>query len=113
MESNAKIIESLYERAIEYIRTSYELIRLKTLDKTTEVASLFITHFVVFVLFASFLLFLNLGLALWIGALLDNIVYGFLIVAAFHGFLVMLLHLFMRKWFMKVIGNYIIKLLLK
>ena len=113
MEGNAKIIESLYDRVTEYLKTTVDLIKFKTLDKTTEVTSLFITHFVVFVLFASFLLFLNLGLALWLGNLLDNIVYGFLIVAGFHGFLVMLLHLFMRKWFMKVIGNYIIKLLLK
>ena len=72
MEDNAKLIESLLERAAEYGKTSFELVKLKALDKTSDVVSSFIPHSVVFVLIASFMLFLNLGLAFWLGEILGK-----------------------------------------
>ena len=38
MEDNAKLIESLLERAVEYGKTSLELVKLKALDKTSDVS---------------------------------------------------------------------------
>ncbi len=66
MEDNAKLIESLLEKATEYAKASYELVKLKALDKTSDIVSSFIPHSVVFALIVSFLLFLNLGLAFWV-----------------------------------------------
>jgi len=54
MENNAKLIESLLERDTEYGKTSYELIKLKALDKTSDVVSSFIPHSIVLVIIASF-----------------------------------------------------------
>ena len=48
MEDNAKLFESLLERATEYGKTSYELVKLKALDKTSDVVSSFIPHSIVF-----------------------------------------------------------------
>ena len=113
MEDNTKLIEPLLEKAAEYGKTSYELLKLKALDKTSEVVSSFIPHSVVFVLIVSFLLFFNLGLSFWLGEILGKIYYGFFVVAAFYGVIGIVLHFFMHKRINKIICNYIIKLALK
>jgi hypothetical protein len=113
MEDNTKSIESLFEKATEYGKVSYELVKLKTLDKTSDVASSLIPHSVVFVLIASFLLFLNLGLSYWLGEILGKIYFGFFVVAAFYGIIGIVLHFFMHKRLKRIVGNYIIKQALK
>jgi hypothetical protein len=113
MEDTAKVIESLYEKASEYGKAGYELGKLKVVDKTSDVVSSFIPHSVVFVLIASFLIFLNLGLAFWLGEILGKIFYGFFIIAGFYGITGIFVHFFMHKRLKKLIGNNIIKLLLK
>jgi fatty acid desaturase len=113
MEDNVKLIESLLEKAAEYGKASYELIKLKTLDKTSDAVSSFIPHSVVFVIIAVFMLFLNLGLAFWLGEILGKTFFGFFVVAAFYGIIAIVLHFFMHKWLKKVICNYIIKNVLK
>ena len=113
MNDNEKLIESLLERTIEYGKTSFELVKLKTLDKTSDVVSSFIPHSVVFFLIASLLFFLNLGLAFWLGDIMGNNSYGFFVVAAFYGVLGIVIHFFMHDWLKKKICNYIIKQVLK
>lgn len=113
MEENTTLIDPLLERAAEYSKTSFKLIKLKALDKTSDVVSSFIPHSIVFVIIASFMLFLSLGLAFWLGEILSNISYGFFVVAAFYGVTAMALHFFMHKWLKKIICNNIIKQVLK
>jgi hypothetical protein len=109
MEDNATLIESLLERAIEYGKTSFELAKLKTVDKTSDAVSTILPNVVVFVLIASFLLFVNIGLAFWLGEILGKTYYGFFVVAAFYGILVIVISIFMHKWLKKIIRNYFIK----
>ena len=113
MEENTRLLESLLERATEYGKTSFELVKLKTIDKTTDVVSSMVPHSVVFVLIASFLLFLNLGIALWLGELLGKIFYGFFVVAAFYILTGIVIHFFMHNWIKRLVGNYFIKRMLK
>jgi hypothetical protein len=113
MEDNPNLLETLLERASEYGKTSIELAKLKTLDKTTDIISSFIPLSVVIILFVSCLLFLNLGLALWLGELLGKTFYGFFMVPAFYGFLGIIIHFFMHKWIKKLVGNYFIIHVLK
>lgn len=112
-EDKAKLIESLLERAAEYGKTTLELVKLKTLDKTSDVVSSFIPHIVVFVLVALFLLFFNLGIAFWLGEILGKTCYGFIVVAGFYGVTGIVIHFFMHGWIKKLVRNYIVKLLLK
>ncbi len=109
MEDNAKIIESLLERAAEYGKTSFELIKLKALDKTSDIVSSLIPHSVVFALIAVFMLFLNLGLAFWLGEILGRTFFGFLVVAGFYGITGIIIHFFMHKWLKKKVSDFIIK----
>jgi hypothetical protein len=113
MEDNTRIFETLLERASEYGKTTIELAKLKALDKTTDVVSSFVPLSIFILLVASFLLFLNLGLALWLGEVLGRTYYGFFIIAAFYGFAGIIIHFFLNNWIKKIIGNYLIKRLLK
>jgi hypothetical protein len=113
MEEKGKLLESLFEKATDYGKTSFELVKLKTIDKTADVVSSMIPHSVVFILITSFSLFLNLGLALWIGEILGKAFYGFFAVAAFYVLIALLIHFFLHKRIKKLIGDYFIKQILK
>lgn len=113
MEEKVKLIEELYERATDYGKTSYELLKLKAVDKTSDIVSSFIPHSVFAIMVLTFLLFINLGAAFWLGEILGKVYFGFFVVAGFNGLLGLIMHLFMHKWLKRFFRNYIIKLLLK
>ena len=113
MDDNVKLIESLLEKASDYGKTSFELLKLKALDKTSDAVSSFIPHSIVFLVFIVFMFFLNLGLAFWLGEILGKTFFGFLVVAGFYGIIGILFHFFLHKWLKKVISNIIIRNMLK
>ncbi len=113
LEDNKKLLESLVDRATDYGKTSYELVKLQAVDKSSDVVSSVIPHAAVLVLISSFMLFFNLGLALLFGEILGKLFYGFFIVAAFYILVGLIVHLFMHKQLKEIIRNYVIKQLLK
>lgn len=113
MEDSAKLIEPLFEKAVDYGKTSYELIKLKTIDKTSEVVSAVIPLLFVIIFIALFLLFISLGLAFLLGDLLGKTWYGFFIVGAFYLFSALIIHFWLNNWLKKILTDYIIKLALK
>ena len=113
MEDNPKIIEELLGKVTEYGKTEIQLAKLKVLDKTSDAVSTAVPHLVVIVLALIFLLFVNLGIAFWLGGILGNIYYGFFAVSGFYGIAALILHFFMHKWLKKHVGNYIVRNVLK
>ena len=113
MEDNSNVLGSLLEKAEDYGRTSYELVKLKALDKAADTVSSFVPHSLVFVLVASFILFFNLGLALWLGDILGKLFYGFFLVAAFYVLSGITVHFLMHNWIKRVAGSFFIKHMLK
>ena len=113
MEDNAKMIETLFEKATDYGKTSFELVKLKAIDKTSDIVSSVIPHSAVIVLLTLFMLFLNLGIAFWLGEIIGQIFFGFFIVAGFYILAGLVLHLFMHDWLKNKIYNYFIKQALK
>jgi len=109
MENTSNSIESLLESAANYGVTSYELVKLKALDKTTDIASSFLSHTLAVTILSSIILFLNLGVALWLGEIIGKIYFGFLIVAAFYVIVALIAHLILQKWIKNKFYNYIIK----
>ncbi|MBA3704362.1 MAG: hypothetical protein H0W84_00235 [Bacteroidetes bacterium] len=85
MESKASILEPLIERAEEFGKTSLELLKLKSIDKTAAVASTIISRLYLAIIVSLFMLTLNIAIALWLGDLLGKLYYGFFVVAAFYG----------------------------
>jgi len=113
MEDDANLLESLLDKAAEYGKTSFELVKLQTLDKTTDIVSSIIPLSVVILLILTFLLFLNVGIALWLGELLGKVFYGFFAVSAFYLLIGIIIHFFLNKWIKRLIGDYFIKRMLK
>jgi hypothetical protein len=113
MEDIVNLIKSLLESATEYGKVNFELLKLKTIDKVTDIVSSVIPLSVVIVLIAAFLLFVNLGLALWLGEILGKIYYGFFVLAVFYFLLAVIIHFFLHKWIKRVVGDYFIKRVLK
>ena len=113
MESNVKLIEELAESAFDYGKSGYELVKLKSIDKTADVVSSIIPHSIVFVIIILFTLFFNLGLAYYLGEMFGNIFYGFFVVAAFYGIAAIFIHVFMHKRIKNKIYSYLVKQLLK
>ena len=113
MEDNENLIESLLKRVAEYGNSSLELAKLKALDKTSDIISSFVPGAVVVFFILSFLFFISVGLALWLGEILVNTYYGFLLVAALYGFTGIFIRLFMYKWLKNLVCNNLIKQMLK
>jgi len=113
MEDKTNLLGSLLDLAVDYGETSIELVKLKVLDKTTDIVSSLIPLSLVILFVLSSLLFLNLGIAFWLGEILGKTFYGFLIVAGFYLVAATFINLVLRKWIKRQVGDYLVKRLLK
>ncbi len=109
MNDLADSIEPLLESAADYGKTSYDLAKLKTIDKVSDVVSSLFPHAVVFLIFMSFMLFSNLGVAFYLGEIFGNVFYGFLVVAAFYLVVGLIVHFFIHDWIKKKVSDFIIQ----
>jgi hypothetical protein len=96
MENEKTFIEPLFERIEAYGKTSFELAKLKAVDKGIDIASTFISRGVMAPVFLMAAIFVNIGMALWLGDLLSKIYYGFFCVAGFY-FIIGFFLYFLRK----------------
>ena len=108
MEDQESLIESLIEKGEQYGKTTIELLKLKTLDKSADVFSTLISWAIVIVLSVLFFLILNIGLALWIGELLGKSYYGFFAIAGFYAFLALIFGVFREQFIKSPVNNSII-----
>ena len=69
MQEDPTSAEQLIDKAEAYGKTTLELIRLKSIDKTADVLSYLAGYFILFIFMAVFAMLLNIGIALWIGEL--------------------------------------------
>lgn len=113
MEDNVKLIEALVDSARDYATLSLRLTKLKALEKTSDVISTLIPHTLALTMVGLFLLFLNLGLSIWLGEILGKVFYGFLLVAGFYGIAGLFVHFILHKWLKRKISDGIVKQLLR
>jgi hypothetical protein len=113
MGGSIGMIESLFEKTVDYGKTSFLLVKLRTLNKTSDIVSSLLANTVVLIFVLSFILFLSLGIAIWVGQILGNTFYGFFMVAAFYGVTGVLIHLFLHKWIKKLVSDRFIEKVLK
>jgi hypothetical protein len=108
MQSSADIIETLFEKAETYSKTTFELGKLKSVETTATVVTFLVARLSVIIMISLFALILNIGFAIWIGKLLGEYYYGFFIVAGFYCIAGIVLHFFLHKWIKKPLGDLII-----
>ena len=113
MGNNTSTIETLFERAEDYTRTTVELMKLQAVDKTADVASSMVSRLTVSIVFVMFAFLVNIGLSLWIGEILGKAYYGFFIVSSFYLLISILLYLFKDPWIKMPVSNFIIVRMLK
>ncbi len=112
MNNNATPIETLFEKAGDYSKTTIELLKLNAIDKSADVVSTLAVQLVIFIVVALFTLVINFGVALWIGELLGKSYYGFFVVAAFYFLVAIIVYSFRNQWIKSPLNNSIIAQLL-
>lgn len=113
MEEKTNIVESLLERVQDYAKISIELYQLKAIDKSADIISSIASRFVVAVFTAFIFVVLNIGVALWLGELLQKTYYGFFLVAGFYSTLCVILYIFRNKLIKEPVCNSVITQALK
>lgn len=112
MEEKILYIEPLLIKAETYGKTSYELIKLKAVDKTSDVLSTAVSRGVVILILSIFIVMINIAIALWLGDLLGKSYYGFFCVAGFYAILGFILYFYMHAWIKQRVNNSIISQML-
>lgn len=97
MSNTKNIIDPLLEKVENYGKTTFDLLKYKTLDKTAEVSSTLISRIILIVTISFFVMALNIAAALWIGDMLGKAYYGFLVVAGFYAIVSIILLLVHRS----------------
>lgn len=106
-------VEVLLERAQAYTRTSLQLFKLRATEKLAEIVSGIASNLVILVIFILFFVNLNIGLALFLGALLGKSWLGFIIVSGGYAIIGFVVYLFRERWIKQPVSNSIITQLLK
>ncbi len=113
MTSTIEQIEHLVSKAGDLAETKAELWKLKTVNKVSESVASIISKITIVVLIGLALIIFSLGAAFWLGAVMNNLYYGFFIVGGFYLLLGILVHVFRRELIKKPISNIIIDRIIK
>lgn len=106
-------VESLFEKAGEYLETRAELYRLKAVDKSSDILSGIISKMIILLVFVMFIFIINIGIALWLGNMMGKSYYGFFVLAGFYLITGLIFYSRREKWFKKPMTDSIIKKFLK
>lgn len=113
MDNFTASIETLFEKAEDYTKTTAELVKLKAIDKSADVLSSLLSRLTVAIVVVMFVLLINIGFSLWIGELIGKPYFGFFIVATVYLLFSIILYSFKDQWIKIPISNFIITKLLK
>jgi len=111
METTLSSIEPLIARAEKYGKTTFQLLKLKSLQQTSAVTSSLISRLFFVIVLSLFAFTLTTTVALLLGDLLGHNYYGFFIVAGFYGIIGIVLY-FIHPFVKTRINNSIITQLL-
>lgn len=109
MEEPKKIVEQLFEKTEGYLKTTFEIYRLKLIQKSADVISLLMAKIAVGLLFSIFFVIFNIGCALWIGHFLNRDYAGYFIVSGIYLLGALIIFRFRKKWIIDPLKNSIIK----
>lgn len=113
MTDNATPLETFFERAEEYGKTTVKLFQLNAIDKSADVVSSLVSRIVVIVMVVLAIIIMSIGVSFWIGNMFEETFYGFIIIGGFYAIVALLLHLFRHEWIKYPVSNSIIKQMMK
>ena len=109
MEDLKTSIGQLKDHASEYVKTYVDLAKVKATKGASNAAAGAAIGIVSFLLAFFFIDFLFIGLALWVGTLVDSTAGGFFIVAGVFLLLIILIFALRKKVIVPMIRNSIIR----
>lgn len=112
MENHPNAIGSLFETAGDYLETRVDLLKLKAVDKSSDIVSSIVSRLVIVVIFTFGFFILNIGLSILLGAAMGKIWYGFFAVGVFYLLLAVLLIIFKGKWIKDPVNDLMVKKML-
>lgn len=110
MATDKKLLISKTEK---FTKTSIDLLKLNMVEKTADIVSSVTSGLTVILIVAMFTLFLNIGLGLWIGELLQSSYMGFLIVSGFYLIVAIVVYFYQNRLLKNPISDKIVVKLLK
>lgn len=113
MDSFTTNKDKLFERVENYATTSVNLLKLNAVEKSADVISSLSHRIVLLLVVAMFTLFINVGVSMYIGKLLNEYYLGFFIVSTFYLLLAVFIYIFRNKFLKTPISNMVITKLLK
>jgi hypothetical protein len=102
-------LKTLVENASDYIETRIELIRLKTLDKSSSVLSSTVSRMIIILGIVLIIFIFCLGLSFYLGELLGRTYYGFFVMGGILTVALMLLYGFRERWIKSPFADMIVK----
>ncbi len=109
MKDTAAHIEILCKKVKDYTNTNVSLYKLKAIDTTADIVSSIVSKALLILIVSTFLLFLNIGLSLYIGKLLESNYLGFLITSSFYLLLGISFYIFRKSLVENSISNLVIR----
>lgn len=113
MDSFATNKDKLFEKVENYATTSIDLLKLNAVEKSADVISSLSHRIVLLLIVAMFTLFINVGVSLYIGKLLNEYYLGFFMVSTFYLVLAVFVYIFRNKFLKTPVSNMVITKLLK
>ncbi len=113
IEGRKELIEELFEKTEEYLKTNLELLKFKTADKMAGIISNLVSQIAIVLLGFIFFLMLNIGIAMWLGKVMGESYYGFMVLAAFYLLLTIIVVAFRNSLIKHPISHSIISQVLK
>ena len=110
---NNSSIESLFENIEDCSKTTLELLKLKTIERSAEVVSMFAKQLVFYIMLVLLALVISIGLALWLGDLLGKPYYGFFVLSVAYALITFIIRSYLHLWVKVPVNNFIIAQMLK
>ena len=108
MEHNTTTIEKMIKKAEIYSKTTLELYKYEAVYKSADIFSNLAVKLSITLVVVIFLLFVNIGLALFLGNYLGEVYYGFIVVGLAYLFIAITLFIFKEEWIKNPVSNFII-----
>ena len=112
MENQANFLDPLIEKARVYGKTSFDLYKLKAVEKTSDISSTIISRLTALLVLSLFVVMSSIGVAFWLGNYFGEVYYGFFCVGGFYGILGVILYFFLHGWMKERTSNSIVKQML-
>lgn len=113
MSNQPHVVESLIGNSTEYVETRINLLKLKIVDKSSDLASSVLSFLPLILLFVLIFILLNIGIALLIGDLIGKSYAGFLVLTGLYIIAGLVLYNGRTKWIKVPFANLLIRKLLK